>query len=121
MNLRNYKIKGSTKCDCGYEFTLKDFQELRRIKEEGFYGNRAKHYSPSVCPECNKDTFLFLKQSGQTWAIIDIAQEKVHDRKPKIKEEPKVEETPASEFVCEVCGQVCKNKSGLSSHMRRHK
>ena len=28
---------------------------------------------------------------------------------------------PSSEFVCDVCGQVCKNAFGLNSHKRSHK
>lgn len=37
----------------------------------------------------------------------------------EVKEEKK--EEPTGEFVCVVCQKVCKNKLGLTSHMRSHK
>ena len=36
--------------------------------------------------------------------------------------EPEAEEEPViEEFVCDICGKVCKSKAGLSGHMRSHK
>lgn len=35
--------------------------------------------------------------------------------KPKLKPESK------NEFVCPICGKVCKSKLGLAAHMRTHK
>lgn len=126
MELKDYEIKGTTKCDCGHEFTLKDYQELRKIDTDGFYGNRAKHYSPSKCPKCGKETIMFLQQAGQTWRVIDIAIQKRTEKKIEIskKNQPKIENkellNPIEGFVCQECGQVCKSKSGLIAHMRKH-
>ena len=61
MEIRDYDIKGTTKCKCGHEFTLKDFQSLNRINQHGFYANNIKHYSPAICPNCKKEVILLLK------------------------------------------------------------
>ena len=68
-----YQTKSKITCDCGYEFTAHDIEELRRINQSGFYGNAVKHYSHAKCKKCGKDVILLLKQVGQTYKIIDIA------------------------------------------------
>ena len=112
MEITDYNIKGTTKCDCGHEFTLKDFQELNRINLHGFYANQIKHYSPAVCPECKKELILLLKQKGQTYVVVDTAT-----KKGEINTEStnKIEE-----FICPTCKKVCKNQLGLNAHMRTH-
>ncbi len=126
MDLNDYEIKGTTKCDCGHDFTLKDYQELKRIDIPGFYGNRAGHYSPSKCPKCNKETLLILQQAGQTWKVIDIARQKETEKQTEVDsiEETTIENNELTEpidgFICQECGQVCKSKSGLIAHMRKH-
>ena len=127
---KDYKIKGSTKCDCGHSFNMSDFTQLKRLNIPGFYGNQIKHYSPTKCPLCNKETILLLKQLGQTYAIIDIAV-LVNEEKNEIvvDEENNIEETKneieeenakGQEFICTECQKVCKSQIGLNSHMKTH-
>ena len=79
------------------------------------------------CKKCGKEVLLFLKQAGQTWKIIDTAEE--HKKistitTQTIVKEPSVvidkENNPSNEFICEICGKVCKSQIGLNSHMKTH-
>ena len=124
---KEYDVKNKTICDCGYEFTLKDIIELENINQPGFYGNVVNHYSHAKCKNCGKEVLLFLKQAGQTWKIIDTAEE--HKKATTIstqtieKEPSKVideDNNSSNEFICEVCGKTCKSKIGLNSHMKTH-
>lgn len=124
---KEYDVKNKTVCDCGYEFTLKDMIELERINQPGFYGNVVNHYSHAKCKNCGKEVLLFLKQAGQTWKIIDTAEE--HKKvtmllTQTVEKEPSKaidkENSSNNEFVCEICGKVCKSKIGLNSHMKTH-
>lgn len=127
FKIKDYEIKNTTQCECGHEFTMKDFTELKRINEQGFYGNQIKHYSPVKCPHCQKETILLLKQVGQTYAIVDIAVPKevkdnsetenvITESGSKIEEEKEI----IKEFICPNCQKVCKNQLGLNAHMRTH-
>ncbi len=115
MDIKNYDVKGTTKCSCEYEFTIKDFIELKRINEPGFYSNQVKHYSRAKCPNCNKNTILLLKQVGQTYKVIDIATKK----EPKIENTEQKEETQG--FICPECKKICKSQLGLNAHIKSHK
>lgn len=128
---QEYDIKGTLTCMCGHEFALQDMKDLERINQPGFYGNIVKHYSKTRCPVCNKETILFLKQIGQTWKIIDIASKNVSNNNNIIKKIVKtVENKPStviqeekqnnSDFICDVCGKVCKSQIGLNSHLKTH-
>ena len=121
---KEYDVKNQTTCDCGYEFTLKDMQELEKINQPGFYGNVVNHYSHAKCKNCDKEVLLFLKQAGQTWKIIDTAEEHKTVSTQTIEKEPSkvIDENnnSSNEFICEVCGKVCKNQLGLNSHMKTH-
>ena len=96
MDLQDYKIKNSTKCDCGYEFTIHDLTELKRIKDNKFYGGNIKHVSETHCPLCLRKTLLLLKQVGQTYKVIDIAQK---DRVIKTENTDTTERTGCLEKV----------------------
>lgn len=135
MDLQNYKIKNSTKCECGYEFDIHNMTELKRIPDDKFYGGVIRHVSETECPECKKKTLLLLKQQGQTYIVKDIAQnekhdhfvgntEMVQDEKNDITiEMPIIENTPnnnSNEIICPVCKRSFKNKSGLTIHMKTH-
>lgn len=113
MNLQDYTIKNTTKCDCGHEFTLQDIDGLKRIDDDKFYGGAVKHLSDIKCPECKKETLLFLKQKGQTWKIIGIAQKDTTIANNS-------ENISNKEFICDKCGKAFKSKSGLSSHLKNH-
>ena len=124
---KEYEVKNTVKCDCGYEFVLKDIQELQKINQPGFYGNVVNHYSHAKCKKCGKEVLLFLKQAGQTWKIIDTAEE--HKKKSivttqTVENEPsnviEEENNPSNEFVCEICGRVCKGKLGYNAHKKAH-
>ena len=124
---KDYEVKNTVKCDCGYEFVLKDIQELEKINQPGFYGNVVNHYSHAKCKNCGKEDLLFLKQAGQTWKIIDTAEE---HKKTSIVTTQTIEKEPndvidkennsSNEFICEICGKVCKSQIGLNSHMKTH-
>ena len=74
MDLQGYKVKNTTKCECGHEFTIHDMKTLRRISDSKFYGGVVRHVDEIKCPECQKETLLLLKQAGQTYIVKDIAQ-----------------------------------------------
>lgn len=118
INIKDYEIQGSKFCECGHEFTMNDFTELKRINEQGFYANQVKHYSSTTCPKCHKETILLLKQVGQTYNIIDIATEKNIETKPIIKNSE--EKRTTNEFICPECKKACKNKLGLTAHLKTH-
>ena len=124
MNIEDYEIKGTTICECGHEFTMKDYKELNRIEKHGFYANQIKHYSPANCPNCKKEIILLLKQKGQTYVVVDIAIKKENEIKDKDITEPisqiEEEKETSNEFICPQCKKVCKNKSGLVAHIRTH-
>ena len=122
MDLQGYKIKNKTTCDCGYQFTVHDITELKRIAEDKFYGGVIKHVSETKCPLCLKRTLLFLKQVGQTYEVKDIAQK---DR--GIVENNNTEQTQinsnesntiSNEFICPNCKRSFKSKSGLANHIK---
>lgn len=111
MNTTDYDVKGSKLCECGHEFTMNDFTELKRINEQGFYANQVKHYSPTICPKCHKETILLLKQVGQTYNVIDIATKNSTEINSIIKN---------NELICPECKKVCKSKLGLTAHLKAH-
>lgn len=129
MDLQNYKIKNSTTCDCGYEFTIRDMTELKRIDGNKFYGGNVKHVSETTCPLCLRKTLLLLKQVGQTYKVIDIAQKNrpIIETKTIVIDNEGVEQTQInsnefnvanSEFICPNCKKVFKTKQGLAVHSK---
>lgn len=124
FNSKDYEIKNTTRCECGHEFTIKDFIELKRINEPRFYANQVKHYSPTKCPTCNKETILLLKQVGQTYAVVDTAvlKQQAKAKNTVAESENKIEtkKETTQEFICPECKKVCKNQLGLNAHMRTH-
>ena len=143
MDLQDYKIKNSTKCDCGYEFTIRDLTDLKRVNDSKFYGGNIKHVSETHCPECLRKTLLLLKQVGQTYKVIDIAQKDrstVEVKKISINEDgikPTQETNVANtstleqiqinsnefnadsnEIMCPNCKRVFKSKQGLAVHSK---
>lgn len=136
MDLQDYKIKNSTKCDCGYEFTIKDMTELKRINDSKFYGGNIKHVSATHCPLCLRSTLLLLKQVGQTYKVIDIAQKDratieaktiTVDENANAITDNSIEQTQISsnesnkesnECICPNCKRVFKTKQGLAVHAK---
>lgn len=118
---KEYETRSSIKCDCGHEFEAREMKELKRINQAGFYGNIVKHYGHATCPNCGKEVVLLMKQVGQTYKVIDTASEKEVQtivNKPTINVETKKENS--NEFICNVCGKVCKSQIGLNSHIKTH-
>ncbi len=122
FKIEDYKIRNTTQCECGHEFSMKDFTELKRINKLGFYANQVKHYSPAKCPSCGKEIVLLLKQIGQTYSVIDTALLKENIMETITEPENKIEEEKETnqEFICPECKKVCKNQLGLNAHMRTH-
>lgn len=128
--LENMKIKNTTVCDCGREFVITDIQKLERVDDKNFYSGVVKHYSKAICPECGKEVLLLLKQVGQTYKVINIAEkvENSIENKEESIENNQIETTidnnetniESNELICPVCKKECKNKSGLTAHMRTH-
>lgn len=128
--LENMKIKNTTVCDCGREFVITDIQKLERVDDKNFYSGVVKHYSKAICPECGKEVLLLLKQVGQTYKVINIAEkvETLIENKEESTENNQIETTidnnetniESNELICPVCKKECKNKSGLTAHMRTH-
>lgn len=143
MDLQDYKIKNSTTCDCGYEFTIRDLTELKRINDSKFYGGNIKHVSETHCPLCLRKTLLLLKQVGQTYKVIDIAQKDrpIIEAKTITINEDGIEQTQetsvantstleqaqinsnesnkdSNELICQNCKRVFKTKQGLAIHAK---
>lgn len=125
---KEYEIRNSTKCDCGYEFTVKDMEELKKINQPGFYGNAVKHYGYATCPNCGKKIILLMKQVGQTYKVIDTASLKNVEANNKTTEtvenesntNVEAETEKNNEFICNICGKTCKSQIGLNSHLKTH-
>lgn len=122
MKLENkeYEIKSTTKCSCGYQFKVNDLKELKRINQPGFYGNAVKHYSHAICPKCGKEVVLLLKQKGQTYVVLDTAVENTENTVQAPTENVETETDDINGIVCPVCGKVCKSQIGLNSHLKTH-
>lgn len=128
--LENMKIKNTTICECGREFVITDIQKLERIDNKNFYSGVVKHYSKAICPKCGKEVILLLKQVGQTYKVLNIAEniETLIEKDNEKIENPYIETTidnnetniESNELICPVCKKECKNKSGLTAHMRTH-
>ena len=118
MDLKDYKIKNTTKCLCGYEFTIRDMKKLQRLSES-IYSGVVKHVDEIQCPQCQRDTLLLIKQQGQTYIVKDIAQK---DNVPTEDTTIKNEDTNIenNEIICQVCKRGFKSKSGLAVHMKSH-
>lgn len=127
FKIKNYEIRNTIQCKCGYQFSMKDFTELKRINEPGFYANQVKHYSPTKCPACKIETTLLLKQVGQTYVVVDTAilkKTKDNQETENVITEPtskiETEKEISQKFICPECEKVCKNQLGLNAHMRTH-
>ena len=134
MDLQDYKIKNSTTCDCGYEFTIRNMTELKRVNDNKFYGGNIKHVSETHCPLCLRKTLLLLKQVGQTYKVIDIAQKdraiieaKTITVDGNANTDNSIEQTQISsnesntesnECICPNCKRVFKTKQGLAVHAK---
>ena len=137
MDLHDYEIKNTTKCGCGYEFTIHDMKKLQRLPE-AIYGGAVKHVDEIQCPQCKKDTLLIIKQQGQTYIVKDIAQKEPIPEDIHVEDMQQVESTTEdihvkdttmenegiiinnNEIICPVCKRTFKNKSGLTVHMKIH-
>lgn len=127
MNLQDYKIKNSKQCDCGYEFTVHDLTQLKRL-DKAIYGGNVRHISETKCPNCSKETLLLLKQVSQSYEVVDIAQKNKVAPKVEIVEDTKATEASKidsdedtnsnNEFICSNCKRVFKSKQGLAAHSR---
>jgi len=128
MDIRNYDVKDTTKCECEHEFDIHEINRLLPIENHGFYSNIVKTCSLINCPKCNKETLLLLKQKGQTWEILGIANPKeTNIQKQIITEsieqttiENNEEKNTTDELICPICKKVCRNKLGLNAHMKTH-
>ena len=132
MNLQDYQIQNSTKCDCGYEFTIHNLTELKRINDSKFYGGNIKHVSETTCPQCSRKTLLLLKQVGQTYKVVDIAQKDrpIDSKQSKINNPVNTDTTEHSqiisktinddsnELICPICKRAFKSKQGLAIHTK---
>ena len=129
MELQEYKVKNTTKCDCGHEFTIQDMQKLQRLSEP-IYGGIIKHVDEIKCPTCGKETLLLIKQQGQTYIVKDIAQKsKENIEKTSMNNSDNNIDTTIqnehtsnanNEIICPICQKMLKSKSGLTAHMRAH-
>lgn len=129
MELQEYKVKNTTRCDCGHEFTIQDMHKLQRLSEP-IYGGIVKHVDEIKCPTCGKDTLLLIKQQGQTYIVKDIAQKsKENIEKTSMNNSDNNIDTTIqnehtsnanNEIICPICQKMLKSKSGLTAHMRTH-
>lgn len=108
MNLRELTVKNTKKCDCGYEFSVKDITTLEKNNDYRFYGGRVEYYTKTKCPRCNKEVILFLEAYDNSYRVIDIAEN------GNIDENEVVEDN-----ICPNCKRSFKNQSGLRLHQRK--
>lgn len=127
IDVKDLQILNKTKCNCGHQFTLKDFIKLEKLQDtQGFYANLVKHYSKAICPNCKKEVILLLKQVGQTWEIMNTAVTNEMNVTEKNTSKEKTissldgEKKQSKEFICPVCQKVCKSQIGLNSHIKTH-
>ena len=135
LELNKLKLKGRTKCDCGYEFTSKDITNLIKNEDVHYYGGRVEYYCIAICTNCKKEMILMLESYDNTYRIIDIAEniqnvskiEKLSQNNTKnvIKDTEsdsknvKVQKTNENVVICENCGRTFKSFAGLSSHLKK--
>ena len=129
IDVKEITMLNKTNCKCGHEFTLNDVKSVDFLQDaHGFYGNLVKHYSKVKCPECNNEIIVLLKQVGQTWKIMNTAIVKEQEAQMQLTENTpeatetanKEENNQSQEFICPECQKVCKNKVGLTAHMKTH-
>lgn len=129
----NLKIRNTTKCDCGRQFVITDIEKLQRIEDKHFYSGVVKDYSKAHCPNCGKEVILLLKQAGQTYEVINVAEEDknvMSDNENNINNvknvrinttmEDKPKNISNNEIICPECKKTFKSKSGLANHMKVH-
>lgn len=129
----NLKIRNTTKCDCGRQFVITDIGKLQRIEDKHFYSGVVKDYSKAHCPNCGKEVILLLKQAGQTYEVINVAEEDknvMSDSENNINNvknvqinttmEDKPKNISNNEIICPECKKTFKSKSGLANHMKVH-
>lgn len=129
----NLKIRNTTKCDCGRQFVITDIEKLQRIEDKHFYSGVVKDYSKAHCPNCGKEVILLLKQAGQTYEVINVAEEDknvMSDNENNINNvknvqinttmEDKPKNISNDEIICPECKKTFKSKSGLANHMKVH-
>lgn len=150
IDVKELRVLNQKDCRCGYyEFTLDDVRSVEQLQDaHGFYGNLVKHYATAICSECGKETILLLKQAGQTWEIMNTAistnelvienpqdanieknasyteqdaqVQLTENTSEQTETENKEEDNQVQEFICPECKKVCKNKIGLTAHMKTH-
>lgn len=140
IDVKELEMLNRKDCTCGnHQFSLSDINGISFLQDaHGFYGNLVKNYSRVICPVCQNETILLLKQVGQTWDIMNTARvRKQEDANTKenasyekedaqmqlteqTENENKEEKNQSEELICPECKKVCKNKSGLAAHMRTH-
>ena len=150
IDVKELKILNQKGCRCDfYEFSLADVKSIEFLQDaHGFYGNLVKHYSKVICPECGKETIVLLKQLGQTWEIMNTAisaneivieksensesksenvevskqiiEKVIENTAEQTESQNEQENNSSEEYICPKCKKVCKNKCGLSAHMKTH-
>lgn len=113
MKLRELIVKNTKKCDCGYEFSIKDITTLEKNNDYRYYGGRVEYYTKAKCPRCNKEVILFLEAYNNSYRVIDIAEVKNTSIK-EIKEKEVIEGN-----ICSNCKRSFKSQSGLRLHQRK--
>ena len=113
-----YNINNTNNCECGHELRINDITDLKKINAPGFFGNIVKYCSYTKCPKCGKEIMLFLKQKGQTWKIMAVGTRKSDEMTTQNDTENK--NVTDNEFICDICGKVCKSQIGLNSHIKTH-
>lgn len=132
----NIKIRNSTKCDCGRQFVITDIEKLQKIEDKHFYSGVVKNYSKAHCPNCGKEVILLLKQAGQTYDVINVAEEfknvinpnenvinnveNVQNTQIETTIENEQQSVSNNEIICPECKKTFKSKSGLTNHMKTH-
>lgn len=114
----DYNIQNTNSCKCGHKLYINDITELKKINEPGFFGNIVKYCSYTKCPKCRQELILFLKQKGQTWQIMGVGTK--NNDKQLSQGEQKNMKINSNEFICDICGKVCKSQIGLNSHIKTH-
>ena len=144
MELSKYRIKNSTKCSCGHEFSIMDAKGMIANNDYHYYGGRVERYSIVTCPKCGKTYALFIEAVNNGYRVFDIAEDttkkpvivkkavpqdankaknapkKPQDASMPVTETKLVKNNPGDNSCqCKKCGRIFKSVSGLRSHERK--
>lgn len=140
MNLNDYELRRTTKCDCGKELSINNIlPPVEVCNDIRYYGGRVNKTTKVKCSVCNKtylglidDTFNLFDTMNTISEIQEETSsvEEIPEENLEISDNEETENTYGNDtdvgtineedtYVCPKCGKVCKSASGLNSHCKK--